>query len=47
MELQKLSFDSLYNIALSKEKSWQSIPSIKPVKEDDLKKGVKFYLVLE
>ncbi|MBK6362101.1 MAG: M23 family metallopeptidase [Saprospiraceae bacterium] len=42
MELQKLSFDSLYNIALSKEKKLASIPSIKPVKEDDLKKGVKF-----
>lgn len=42
MDLQKLSLDSLYNIALSKEKKLVSIPSIKPVKEDELQVGVKF-----
>lgn len=42
MEIQKLSFDSLYNIALKKEKKLSSVPSIKPIKEDELKKGVKF-----
>src|SRR5690606_4278055 len=42
MDLQKLSLDSLYNIALSKEKKLASIPSIKPVKEDELQRGVKF-----
>ncbi|MFZ1705489.1 MAG: M23 family metallopeptidase [Saprospiraceae bacterium] len=42
MELQKLSLDSLFNIAVGNEKKLASIPSIKPVKEDELKKGVKF-----
>lgn len=42
MEIQKLSFDSLYSFAKGKEKKLSSIPSIKPVKEDELKKGVKF-----
>ncbi|MBK9257435.1 MAG: M23 family metallopeptidase [Saprospiraceae bacterium] len=42
MEIQKKSLDSLYTIALTKEKRLASIPSIKPVKEDALKKNVKF-----
>lgn len=42
MEIQKLSLDSLYGLALNKEKKLSSIPSIKPVKEDELQKGVKF-----
>lgn len=42
MELQKKSLDSLYSIALTKEKRLASIPSIKPVKEDALSKNVKF-----
>lgn len=41
-ELQKKSLDSLYTIALTKEKRLASIPSIKPVKESALRQEVKF-----
>lgn len=42
MEMQKSSLDSIYNMALIKEKKLAAIPSIKPVKETLLKKDVKF-----
>jgi hypothetical protein len=42
VDIQKRSLDSLYKVAVTKEKKLASIPSIKPVKETDLKKGVKF-----
>ena len=42
IEIQKKSLDSLYKVAVVKEKKLASIPSIKPVKETSLKKDVKF-----
>jgi Peptidase family M23 len=42
IEIQKNSLDSLYKVAVVKEKKLASIPSIKPVKETALKKDVKF-----
>ena len=42
IEIQKNSLDSLYRVAVTKEKKLASIPSIKPVKETALKKDVKF-----
>ncbi|MCE2789936.1 MAG: M23 family metallopeptidase [Saprospiraceae bacterium] len=41
-EIQKKSLDSLYTMALTKEKKLASIPSIKPVKESALKRDIKF-----
>jgi len=42
VDLQKKSLDSIYNMAVVKEKKLAAIPSIKPVKETALKKDVKF-----
>lgn len=42
MDIQKKSLDSLYNMAVVREKKLASIPSIKPIKETSLKKDVKF-----
>jgi murein DD-endopeptidase MepM/ murein hydrolase activator NlpD len=42
IEIQKKSLDSLYNVAVIKEKKLASVPSLKPVKETALKKDVKF-----
>jgi murein DD-endopeptidase MepM/ murein hydrolase activator NlpD len=42
MDIQKKSLDSLYNMAVVREKKLASIPSIKPIKETALKKDVKF-----
>ncbi|MFZ1749333.1 MAG: M23 family metallopeptidase [Saprospiraceae bacterium] len=42
IDIQKKSLDSLYKVAVIKEKKLASIPSIKPVKETALKKDVKF-----
>lgn len=42
LDIQKKSLDTLFNIAITKEAKIASIPSIKPVKEDKLKKNVKF-----
>lgn len=42
VELQKKSLDSLYKLAVAKEKKLASTPSIKPVRETALKKDVKF-----
>ena len=42
IDIQKKSLDSLYKVAVTKEKKLASIPSIKPVKETALKKDVKF-----
>ncbi|HLO52837.1 MAG TPA: M23 family metallopeptidase [Saprospiraceae bacterium] len=42
IEIQKNSLDSLYKVAVVKEKKLASIPSIKPVKETALRKDVKF-----
>jgi murein DD-endopeptidase MepM/ murein hydrolase activator NlpD len=42
VEIQKKSLDSLYKVAVIKEKKLASIPSIKPIKETELKKDVKF-----
>ncbi|MBK7809099.1 MAG: M23 family metallopeptidase [Saprospiraceae bacterium] len=42
IDIQKKSLDSLYKVAVVKEKKLVSIPSIKPVKETSLKKDVKF-----
>ena len=42
IEIQKKSLDSLYRVAVIKEKKLASIPSIKPVRETALKKDVKF-----
>jgi murein DD-endopeptidase MepM/ murein hydrolase activator NlpD len=42
IEIQRKSIDSLYNVAVVKEKKLASIPSIKPVRETALKKDVKF-----
>jgi len=42
IDIQKKSLDSLYKVAVVKEKKLASIPSIKPVKETSLKKDVKF-----
>jgi murein DD-endopeptidase MepM/ murein hydrolase activator NlpD len=41
-EIQKKSLDSLYAVALVKEKKLSSVPSIKPVKESSLKRDIKF-----
>lgn len=40
VKLQNESLDSLYNLALLKEKRLASIPSIKPVVEDKLKRNI-------
>jgi murein DD-endopeptidase MepM/ murein hydrolase activator NlpD len=42
VEIQRKSIDSLYNVAVVKEKKLASIPSIKPVKETALQKDIKF-----
>jgi len=42
IDIQKSSLDSLYKIAVVKEKKLASIPSIKPIKETALRKDVKF-----
>jgi murein DD-endopeptidase MepM/ murein hydrolase activator NlpD len=42
LDIQKKSLDSLYKVAVTKEKKLASIPSIKPVKETALKKEIKF-----
>lgn len=42
IEIQKSSLDSLYKVAVTKEKKLASVPSIKPVRETALKKEVKF-----
>ncbi|MBK9735260.1 MAG: M23 family metallopeptidase [Saprospiraceae bacterium] len=42
VDIQRKSLDSLYKVAVIKEKKLASIPSIKPVKETALKKDVKF-----
>jgi hypothetical protein len=42
VDIQKRSLDSLYKVAVTKEKKLASIPSIKPVKETELRKSVKF-----
>ncbi|MBK8625675.1 MAG: M23 family metallopeptidase [Saprospiraceae bacterium] len=42
IDIQKKSLDSLYKVAVVKEKKLASIPSIKPVRETSLKKDVKF-----
>jgi murein DD-endopeptidase MepM/ murein hydrolase activator NlpD len=42
MDIQKKSLDSLYNMAVVRERKLASIPSIKPIKETALKKDVKF-----
>jgi len=41
MKLQKESLDTLYQMALEKEKRLASIPSIKPVREDKLKRRLR------
>jgi len=41
IKLQKESLDTLYRIALEKENRLASIPSIKPVREDKLKRRLK------
>jgi murein DD-endopeptidase MepM/ murein hydrolase activator NlpD len=42
LKYKKNSLDSLYKVAVVKEKKLASIPSIKPVKETALRKDVKF-----
>ncbi|MBL0025472.1 MAG: M23 family metallopeptidase [Saprospiraceae bacterium] len=42
IDIQRKSLDSLYRVAVTKEKKIASIPSIKPVRETALKKDVKF-----
>lgn len=42
LSIQKKSMDTLVNMAMVREKRFSSMPSIKPVKEDELQKGVKF-----
>lgn len=42
VEIQKKSLDSLYRVAVTKEKKIASIPSIKPVRETALKTDIKF-----
>lgn len=41
-ELQKRSLDSLYNLAVEREKKLASTPSIKPVSAGKLKKNIEF-----
>lgn len=41
LQLQNMSLDSLYQRAVAKEKMLASIPSIKPVREDKLKRSIK------
>lgn len=41
MQLQNQSLDSLYQRAVAKEKMLASIPSIKPVREDELKRSLR------
>jgi murein DD-endopeptidase MepM/ murein hydrolase activator NlpD len=40
LELQKNSLDTVYNLAIKKEKRLASIPSIKPVRSDQLKRHI-------
>jgi hypothetical protein len=42
MDLQKLSFDTLQQLASAKEEKLASIPSIKPIQEDKLKRNIKY-----
>ncbi|HRO73166.1 MAG TPA: M23 family metallopeptidase, partial [Saprospiraceae bacterium] len=42
IDIQKSSLDSLYKVAVTREKKLASVPSIKPVKETSLKREVKF-----
>lgn len=41
MQMQGMSFDTLYSMAVLKEDKLASIPSIKPVEEDKLKRKIK------
>lgn len=41
IEIQKNSLDSLYKVAVLKEEKLASIPSIKPIKETDLKRSIQ------
>lgn len=40
-DLQQLSLDTLYEMAIKREERLTSIPSIKPVREDKLKRNIK------
>lgn len=42
LELQKLSLDSIYNLAKVRELKLASIPSIKPVQGDKLKRNIRY-----
>lgn len=42
IELQKESFDTLQQLAVAKEDMLASIPSIKPIQEDKLKRKIKY-----
>lgn len=42
IELQKKSIDTIFNLALEREKMLMSIPSIKPVQEDKLKRNMRY-----
>ncbi len=42
VELQKLSLDTILNLAIAREKRLSSIPSIKPVQEDKLKRKIGY-----
>jgi len=42
IDIQKKSLDSLFKVAVTKEKKLASIPSIKPIQETSLRKEVKF-----
>lgn len=42
LELQKLSLDTILNLAIAREKRLSSIPSIKPVQEDKLKRKIGY-----
>ncbi len=42
INLQKRSLDTIYNLAIIREKKLTSIPSIKPIQEDKLKRSIKY-----
>lgn len=42
LELQKKSLDTIYNMALERKEKLSSIPSIKPVREDQLKRKIRY-----
>lgn len=42
IDLQKKSLDTIYNLALVREEKLASIPSIKPIQENKLKRSVKY-----